>query len=264
MSLVASMGQAVGLWFACVVPGVAFLLFARRRAEVMRLVFRLAPVAVFYFVYEQLVTFTQRPSVVVSALHRGEGIERLERWFGLAWEPRLSHLSIPGAVSYYDYAQVVVVLGVLTWLAVNEGDRFWRCCRNSLALIAAGGFLIFWLLPVSPPWLLPASYGIHSAGLANLRGIGDLLGAFPSLHTAWAGWAAMVLWAVAPGRWAWAGFVNLAVTAVVVITTGNHYVLDVVAGEALAFVACIVADRLERVRHRELSAVASPASSSAA
>jgi PAP2 superfamily len=256
VNVVSDMAQSVMLWLVCCVPGVVFLLICRRRSEVSRLVFRLAPVSVFYFVYSLLIAWTQKPAVIATGMRHALAVYRVERTLHIAWEPRLSHITVPGANWYYGWAQVVVTLGLLTWLAINEGDVFWRCARNALALIAAGGFLVFWLFPMSPPWLLPASYGIHSAGLANLKGIGDLLGAMPSLHTAWAGWAALILWAILPGPVRWLGFVNLLVTGVVVLTTGNHFVLDIVAGEALAFVACVVASRLEVLVHGPLDVVA--------
>lgn len=259
IGFVSYMGQAVAVWLLCCVPGAVVLFAMDGRAawsSVRRLVFRLSPVAVFFAVYLALVAWTARPSVLEVAVQHGESILRVEGWLHLDFEAGLSHWSLAGATAYYDWAQLFVTLGLLTWLAVVEGDVFWRCPRNSLGLIAAGGFLVFWLYPVAPPWVLPARFGIHSAGLANLSGVGDLLGAMPSLHTAWAGWAAMMLWAILPGRWCWVGFANVGVTALVVLVTGNHFVLDVVAGEALAVVACLAASRFEVWRHGPLRAEA--------
>ncbi len=59
----------------------------------------------------------------------------------------------------------------------------------------------------------------------------------------------MTLWVVLPGRWRWLGFVHLALTVWVVLSTGNHYVLDVVAGELLAYSACRFSTWFERKRH---------------
>lgn len=250
--LVSEMGQGIALWLAVCLPGSVALVAARGRAglpRVRRLLLRLAPVAVFYSGYAWLIGWTARPEVVRTALHHGVAIVHLERLLHIAWEPTLSSLTVPYASAYYDWAQVFVTVGLLSYLAAVEGDVFWRCSRNALALIGVGGFLTFWLYPVSPPWLLPASFGIHSEGLANLRGVGDLLGAMPSLHTAWAAWACMVLWAILPGRWWLLGLANLGLTMFVVLATGNHYVLDVVAGEALAFAAMWCADRWEGIAH---------------
>jgi PAP2 superfamily len=232
-------------WCICCVPVLLCWAVGGRRWALGRAVVRLWPVGAFYGVYIWLVAWTQKASVLSLARANGEGIVAVERALHIWVEPWVSHHDLPGAGAYYDWAQLVVVFGLLAWLTLAEGDSFWRVARNSLALISAGGFLVYWLLPVAPPWTLPASYGIHSAGLANLQGVGDLLGAMPSLHTAWAGWVAMVVWVIVPGRLRWLGWVNLVVTAVVVVMTGNHYVLDVVAGELLAWSSCEAASLVE-------------------
>jgi hypothetical protein len=247
---VGAVGGGLAFWAVCVVPGLVFLVFAGRRGEVRRFVLRLAPVGAFYGVYALLVGFTERASVVRLALGHAVDVWTVERRFGLAWEPWISRHVPPFANGFYGAGMAVVTLGLVTWLALGEDDRFWRYCRDSLAVIAAGGFLVYWLFPVAPPWLLPSSFGIHSLGLPQFSGVGELLGAMPSLHTAWAGWAAVTLWAVLPYRWRFVGFVNLAVTAVVVLATGNHFVLDVVAGECLAMFGSWCAERFARIRER--------------
>jgi hypothetical protein len=248
--MIAAMGSSVLLWLAVLVPGSAALLAGGRLSEVGRLARRLSPVGAFYFVYSLLIGYSERPAVAVVGLRHAEGIVTLERRLHIFWEPGLSHHPLPWATGFYGWAQVGVTLGVLTWCAVNESDSIWRLARNSLAFIAAGGFLVFWLYPVSPPWLLPHTFGVSAPGLRGLTGIGDLVGAMPSLHTAWAGWAACMLWALLPYRLRFLGFVHLALTAAVVLTTGNHFVLDVVAGECLAVVSMGLSDRLERSRRR--------------
>jgi hypothetical protein len=60
----------------------------------------------------------------------------------------------------------------------------------------------------------------------------------PSLHTGWAVWVAVV-GCVLVRRW-WARLlISLypLVTVAVIVTTGNHYVLDAVAGAAVAGIA---------------------------
>jgi hypothetical protein len=246
--MIADVGQGLMGFLLLMVPVLGYLVAARRLGELGGVARRLWPVGAFYAVYAALVHWTARPGVVFEAVRNGVGLLSLERSLHVAWEASLSRLSLPGATLYYDWCQVFVVIGVLLWCAVSCEGPEWRLARNSLALIAAGGFLCYWLVPVAPPWVLPHSFGIHSAGLRGLTGVGDLMGAFPSLHTAWAGWVAVVVWAQAGGRWwRWLGVGNLVATAVVVVVTGNHYVLDVVAGELLAYSACLASDYWERV-----------------
>lgn len=238
MTLLVWLGSGFAAWLFVCVPSWVFLFCAGRSSEVRRVAIRLAPVGAFYCVYAWLVHWTQKASVVGLAERNSVGIADTERRWHVFVEPWLSAHSVPGAVVFYDWAQLFVVVGVLSYLAVGEGEVFWRVARNALALVAAGGFLVYWLVPVAPPWLLPASYGVHSGGLRSLAGVGDLLGAMPSLHTAWAGWVALVLWVVVPGRLRWLAVANLVVTMYVVLATGNHFVVDVVAGELLAYSAC--------------------------
>jgi hypothetical protein len=240
VTVVSAVDQGVFLVVACSVLAGLLCLVTRwctgRRPSWCRAVVRLSPVGVFYAGYILLIGYSERPAVLGRALWNGMGIERVERSVGLCWESWLSHHTIPLSNGYYGVAQLVVTFSLLIWLSVFAEPWQWGVARNTLALISAGGFLCFWLFPVAPPWALPVAYGIHGAGAAGFSGVGDLMGAFPSLHTAWAGWAALVWWSMMPRHRLvqWLGWGNLVLTGVVVLTTGNHYLLDVVAGELLA------------------------------
>ncbi|MCW2762681.1 MAG: hypothetical protein JWR85_2882 [Marmoricola sp.] len=52
----------------------------------------------------------------------------------------------------------------------------------------------------------------------------------PSLHAGWAWWVALVVNRLAGGVWRVLAWTHVAVTAVVVVGTGNHWVLDVAMG----------------------------------
>jgi hypothetical protein len=61
----------------------------------------------------------------------------------------------------------------------------------------------------------------------------------PSLHVAWATWVCLVTVRISLRRLARvAALANLLVTSLVVVATGNHWVLDAAAGVALALVCC--------------------------
>ena len=71
----------------------------------------------------------------------------------------------------------------------------------------------------------------------------NLLAAMPSMHVAWTTWCAAAAWSVLrrPCRQvAWLVWVFPALTALVVLATGNHYVLDVVAGVVLVAVTAVI------------------------
>jgi hypothetical protein len=96
--------------------------------------------------------------------------------------------------NFYDNAHFVVTLGVLGWLWWRH-QPVYRPMRNTLVLCNLIGFAVFWLYPVAPPRMLPASGFVdvvavthtwgawHSGALASQA---NELAAMPSLHMAWA------------------------------------------------------------------------------
>jgi hypothetical protein len=154
--------------------------------------------------------------------------------------------------NYYDNAHFVVTLGVVGWLWVRHPEDY-RPLRTSLVLINVIGLLVFWRDPTAPPRLLnPARYvdvvatthalgSWHSGTLATAA---NQLAAMPSLHMAWAVWSALAVWRVFRGHpsvglvWTYP-----LVTAVAVMATGNHFLLDIMAGVGTAALATLIADR---------------------
>lgn len=157
-------------------------------------------------------------------------------------------------VWWYQYSHISGTMAVLTccylWF-----PSIYRNARNSLVLTNCAGMLTFALLPVMPPRLLPHAGFIDSVAVA---GFGTTHGgpvapaqfaAMPSLHLAWALWVAIVSFAMLRGkRYRALVFIYPAMTTIAVISTGNHYVLDVVAGVALGLVACTICGLIKKVR----------------
>lgn len=149
-----------------------------------------------------------------------------------------------GLVASYWYATLhyVVTAAVLVWL-YRRGRADYVPARQALAIATILGLVLYLLVPMAPPRLLDGYDDVlqlHSAsgwwgGDASApRGLGGLtnqLAAFPSLHAGWALWVALVVRrhtrhrAVRTLGWCYA-----ACTAVVIVGTGNHWVLDAVVG----------------------------------
>ena len=73
----------------------------------------------------------------------------------------------------------------------------------------------------------------------------DQFGAFPSLHLAWAVWTAVVAHRLVRSkalRRLWLCYPLI--TATVVVATGNHYLLDVLAGSLIALLTLVLAHRI--------------------
>jgi PAP2 superfamily len=156
--------------------------------------------------------------------------------------------------NYYDNAHFVVTLGLVGWLWWSY-PLLYRPLRTGLVLTNVIGMAVFWLYPLAPPRLLDP--GVYTDVVASTHAFGswhsgtlataaNQLAAMPSLHMAWAGWSALALWRIFAGRrFRWLVWLYPAITSVAVLSTGNHYVLDVLAGLATFVVAMFIADRWE-------------------
>ena len=178
-----------------------------------------------------------------AAIAHGSGILSLEGAIGLDPERSLdrwmaAHHGLGLAVSdYYDNAHFIVTLGLLGFLWWRRADIY-RPLRNVLVTVNLLAFLVFWLFPVAPPRMLggfvdvvASTHAIGSWHTGALASQANQLAAMPSLHIAWAGWCVLVVWRLTTRAWA-RGLVlaHVLVTAFAVLSTGNHYVLDLLAG----------------------------------
>ncbi len=195
------------------------------------------------------------PLRVHAALAHGWGVLRLERSLGLDPELALNrwlagHHTLGLLLSdYYDNAHFVVTLGLLGWLWYRRADIY-RPLRNTLVAINVLGLAVFWLYPTAPPRLLAGSGfddvvastgalgGWHTGPLAAAA---NQFAALPSLHMAWAVWCSLVMWSLTERLWVRVVAVLYpCVTCVAVLATGNHYLLDVLAGVATAALAALL------------------------
>jgi hypothetical protein len=168
-----------------------------------------------------------------------------------------------------------VLLGVLVWVYIRHTEVY-RQVRRTLLAMAFLVLPVFWVLPMSPP-------RFASPGVVDIVAEHDLFGstasrdlgngqshftAMPSLHVGWSAWCAYAVWsALRPThpRLALLAWVIPLVMTAVVVTTGNHYVLDILGSAALLAIAVGVAalagrlaDRLRRNRVTGSVATAEP------
>jgi hypothetical protein len=210
---------------------------------------------------------------MTSALHHGWDVFNLEQTLHINVELSANHWLVHHhsistlLVWWYQYSHISGTMAVLTccylWF-----PQMYRSARNSLLITNVVGLTVFVLYPVMPPRLLPGTGFVDSvaeAGFGSNHG-GPVepaqFAAMPSLHLAWALWVAIVAFAMLRGKpqrgWV---FIYPALTTVAVIATGNHYVLDVVAGVSLTLVACTAFGMIRHTRPvREPVAVPEPAS----
>jgi len=162
----------------------------------------------------------------------------LDRWLA-------GHHTLALVVSdYYDNAHFVVTLGLLGWLWWRRADIY-RPLRNTLVLVNVLAFVVFWRYPVAPPRMLPgfvdvvaSTHAIGSWHTGALASQANQLAAMPSLHMAWAAWCGVVVWRLTERRPIRAlAVLYPCLTCLAVLGTGNHFLLDILAGLATAALA---------------------------
>ena len=86
----------------------------------------------------------------------------------------------------------------------------------------------------------------------------NLYAAMPSLHAAYAVWAALVAVAICAPRWArWLAWFYVVATFAAIMGTGNHFLLDAVAGLVTALLAYAVACARDGIRLLHVAALMS-------
>lgn len=154
------------------------------------------------------------------------------------------------ALSYYYVSlHFFVTFGVLVWLWwVDRGG--YRARRTQLVLVNVIAFFVFWRYPLAPPRMftalgfsdvVAATRAVGSFHTGSLASAANQYAAMPSLHVAWATWSSIAIWQVARRRVlrALALLYPLA-TVFVVLATGNHYLLDALAGLLTPLVAILL------------------------
>jgi hypothetical protein len=198
-----------------------------------------------------------------TALGHAMGLLRFERSLHLDPERTLDHWLAGhhtlGLIlsDYYDNAHFIVTLGLLGWLWWQRTDLY-RPLRNSLVLVNVLAFVVFWLYPVAPPRMLggftdvvASTHAFGSWHTGTLASHANQLAAMPSLHMAWAAWCALALWRMSKRRWVrGSALLYPCVTAVAVLATGNHFLLDILGGLVAMAVSVALTEACTRIAAR--------------
>lgn len=194
------------------------------------------------------------------AQDRALDLHHLERVLQLNWEHAINDWFVAHAWAavpacyWYAAAHYVVTLVVLVWL-YRRGPAHYTPARWALVVASLIALACYLLLPTAPPRMtggyvdvlsLHSGAGWWGAEASAPKGMGGLtnqLAAFPSLHAGWALWVALVVRRNSSNLWlrglAW---VYAVTTALVVVGTGNHWILDVLVGWALVILAMWLVD----------------------
>ncbi len=216
--------------------------------------------------------------VAARARANGRAILALEDGWGMAVERGLNDwvqrtdVAAAAVALHYATLHFLVTPAVLVWLFFRRPTRY-RVASSVLMITTALALIGFYSLPTAPPRLL-ADEGFADvmsqtstwgwwpqSGTPGSDAISNQFAAMPSLHCAWAAWCGLVL--VLLGRRTWirlVGAVYPISTFFVVLGSGNHYLLDVVAGVLVLCVgAGVVLAAASAARGRAQEAVEAPA-----
>ncbi len=190
---------------------------------------------------------------VRTAMANGREIMHLERLWHIDPERVLNHglhhVFVLAVVASYFYSLMhyLVTPVVLVWLYRSHRKHYGRA-RTALAISTAIGLLGYLTLPTAPPRMLGHSglidilaqtqhygwWGDDGSVPEGMGGLTNQFAAMPSLHVGWAVWCGAAVALYARRRWVRAlGVAYPVLTTVVVMATGNHYLLDALAGAAV-------------------------------
>jgi hypothetical protein len=194
-------------------------------------------------------------SNAATAFANARSIVEVEQSMGLFFEQGLQAWAmgqralIDVANFMYVNSHFVMTTGALVWLYLRHNERFYFV-RN-MFMVAMGLALVgYTLMPTAPPRFFPElgfvdtiAYYVdvqHDSGLVAL--FFNPYAAVPSMHVAFSlmiGVSAMLVVRRAWAKALWIAYPML--VSFVVVVTGNHWVLDAVAGALVAGVSALVA-----------------------
>jgi len=194
-----------------------------------------------------------------AARANAAGLLRLENAIGVDLEVGLNqfvdgHRTWAVAMSFWYATLHYVVTGWVLWRLFGKNHARYATARIALLTGSALALAGYVLLPMAPPRLMQGGYvdvlastsdvgwwSGHASAPAGLGALTNELAAMPSLHVGWAFWVAWALWTVVGPTGRACGVAYALGTFVVVVGTGNHWVVDGVAGVVVILVGIFIA-----------------------
>ncbi len=199
---------------------------------------------------------------LVSARQRAADILDIERFFHLDIEAWINStlgtvpsIAVPMSFWYASlhYLVTPAVLAFIFWKHRSD----YRRARNGLVIGSAIGLVAYVLIPTAPPRLMGAGYvdalaqsatygwwSGHASAPAGLGGLTNELAAMPSLHVGWTVWVAWAMWRYVKRTGHVLSVLYVAGTTLVVVATGNHWLLDAIMGAVVVAIGIVAASRL--------------------
>jgi membrane-associated phospholipid phosphatase len=210
-----------------------------------------------YFIYS--IVRTLGANQEVEAKQRALDLVELERKLGFFWEVQMQSwilgnetvIKVFNAIYTYGHFPLIYAIGI--WLFLWHRGRY-VLFRNAFLISGGIGLVSFLLLPTAPPRLLPGvdrmADTLRMFSPINYQESGAFVNnyaAMPSLHIAWNLLLAIGIFTTVKNPIVRGLACCMPVImSVTVIVTGNHYILDIVAGVVVALVAYWLALQVEK------------------
>ena len=194
----------------------------------------------------------------------GGYIAEFQQRLGFLWEPgwqawAIEHVN--GIVVFLNWAYIItywpVILGLAICLFLRNRQKYYYY-RTVVLLNLVVALLTFMLFPVASPFAIPGvglvdtiqAFGPMVYGSEMMANFYNTSAAMPSLHFSWTIILGVYWLRSLPGGFKAAGVVYPALTFFAITMTGNHFILDAIAGGALAGLSfgAIEGSRLARAR----------------
>jgi membrane-associated phospholipid phosphatase len=189
-------------------------------------------------------------------------VARFERWIFDGQIPTVTlqeHLFTPGEIHWWDYSLTFVhwsyflVPHLVAWRLWQKYPHVFRRYLAAMTILLTVGLIIYFVIPSNPPWLsgetlnspaAPTVYrimepvgeqlggGLYQAGY-QVVGESNPIAAMPSIHMS------ITFLLIFPARlfgrfWRALAVIYALLMGVAVVYLGEHYVVDVIVGSAIA------------------------------
>jgi PAP2 superfamily len=194
-----------------------------------------------------------------QAFANANRVEYVEQVLGFAWEQSLQRafLALPSlvtALNIFYFVGHFLITGIFFFWLYHRSREGFRSFRDGFLAATAIALVIHWLYPTAPPRL--AGIGIEDTlrvlsgidiGSPTSSALSNPVAAVPSLHAAYALGVGIGMIRYAGSHLIRAaGVIYPPLVVLTIVVTGNHFVLDAVAGMAVLGAGFWIARALRR------------------
>jgi len=163
------------------------------------------------------------------------------------------------AVIHGSHFVAFLLVGFIIWLYKSDYFRFFKI---SFYMVIFLGLLGYFAFPTVPPWMAANTFGlfpyisrfvmaIYNMAIPDISSGFDTnpIAAMPSLHAAFPILCSLILWRI--WRWRAVLFYCYALfMQFVIVFSGEHYIVDVLAGAILSVICYLASHKIDRVKSK--------------